>query len=1170
MLLWQQYTEHMAQNPEVINGALTALIEPQTRGRLLARGLARGMVWRDGVVPESAQEFSASLTPDLLDFGYGVLALALELRDANRNREINQRFNTDEPFRVAAEAIESAVRRGDPLDGDQGRHLVVSAAAFHLAGFAARSFSMLPIPALAKNLASHEKALGYVLRRDLSLLREHMVQWHADPSHSDDAMAGRLLDENDGFGPDDVAILVLTSSYYRGLGLADTGFLFGNREMFDRAVLTIQGVVASAAQIGNIPMWWVATLTLHLIRDLWDQSLFVRLPSSSSSGPPLPARWKELRRDFIAQLGTRRPPHIDLWPSQVGAAARAVDPNDDLVIALPTSAGKTRIAELCILRALADGKRTIYVTPLRALSAQVERVLARTFVPLGEAVTSLYGASGATVADTKTLASASIVVATPEKLDFALRQDPDVLNDVGLIVFDEGHMIGVGSREIRYEVLIQRLLRRGDAAGRRIVCLSAMFTPGDPYFKDFGDWLRSDAPGEPVNVQWRPTRQRLATLDWNSSSNTGMLSFLDGERPFVPRFVEQSEPKKLRKNPFPIGELEFCICAANAFARDGHTVLVYSPQKSQVEPAAREFRHMRDQGYLPNVKTPLAEHLTVANAIGREWLGEKHAAVRALEVGVGTHHGALPRPFLNAVEELLDARRLSVVVASPTLAQGIDLACSVLIFRSLKRYEGGQWVPISAAEFSNVVGRSGRAYVDLDGISVLPTFDAADRSQQHAVFAKLIKDSRGQRLLSGLAQLTWNLGHHLAQKLGAKPSDLLEYILNQRDLWDDTRLDAKETEDDEDEGEDGLEAQIANLDVALFSLIEPLDTDVSQVAAVLDEALKDSLWKRTLAREDESTRAIERELLHSRAEWLWRKSSEEQRKACFYSGLGRKPGLFLYEQLDALVDVLCTFQSAVAADDGDAAATAATALYAEVMKEPFFAVRMLPSKWEDALGDWIKGTAFSDILKGRKARDAHRTQVFVQEGIVFRLVWAAEAVRVQAIATGHARASELGDGPAFSLTYGVPSIPAAFLCQMGFSSRVGAVWVVRKLAASFSDMNGLRAWLRVHDALLSTRDFWQSDDLYALWRHASAPVGTEHPRPWNHTAYVSPVDWKGDRPAADSQVRIIAGNDTSATICATDLTPLGTAQFTFNPHGAALDGSVTAAGGLHISYFGRG
>jgi hypothetical protein len=219
-------------------------------------------------------------------------------------------------------------------------------------------------------------------------------------------VAARLLNTADSFGPEDAAVLALTTSYYRGLGLADTALLFGNRELFETALRVIGEVITSAAGIGNIPTWWVATLTSHLIRDLWDQSLFVRLPS----GPPLPTRWSELRRDFIAQLGTRRPPHIELWPSQLAAAARAVDPSDDLVIALPTSAGKTRIAELCILRALADAKRIIYVTPLRALSAQVERVLAKTFVPLGATVTSLYGASGTTIADTKTIVSASIVL----------------------------------------------------------------------------------------------------------------------------------------------------------------------------------------------------------------------------------------------------------------------------------------------------------------------------------------------------------------------------------------------------------------------------------------------------------------------------------------------------------------------------------------------------------------------------------------------------------------------------------------------------------------------------------------------------------------------------------------------------------------------------------------
>ena len=45
-------------------------------------------------------------------------------------------------------------------------------------------------------------------------------------------------------------------------------------------------------------------------------------------------------------------------------------------------------------------------------------------------------------------------MATPEKLDFALRNDPSLLDDVGLLVFDEGHMIGLNEREVRYEVRI--------------------------------------------------------------------------------------------------------------------------------------------------------------------------------------------------------------------------------------------------------------------------------------------------------------------------------------------------------------------------------------------------------------------------------------------------------------------------------------------------------------------------------------------------------------------------------------------------------------------------------------------------------------------------------------------------------------------------------------------
>jgi hypothetical protein len=434
-----------------------------------------------------------------------------------------------------------------------------------------------------------------------------------------------------------------------------------------------------------------------------------------------------------------------------------------------------------------------------------------------------------------------------------------------------------------------------------------------------------------------------------------------------------------------------------------------------------------------------------------------------------------------------------------------------------------------------------------------------------------LRNLRGKRLWSGLARLIFIISYRLASKFQTKQEDLLEYVLNQPDLWEDARLSAKENEDEEEDTEDGLEAQLANLDVALFSLIEPLDMDVSAVATTLDDVLSNSLWRRTLNRQKEPVQELEREMLRSRAEWLWRSSSAEQRKACFYSGLGRKPGVFLHDQIDALVEDLVAFQNAVSADDGDAAAGAAVSFHEKVIQEPFFGVRRLPEKHEDVLAEWVKGTAFAEILEGRSVKDGQRAQIFVQEGVIFRLVWAAEAVRVQAISMGHTRAGELGDGPAFALTYGVSSIPAALLCQIGFSSRVGAMWAVRALSAQFTDMNGLRLWLRQNNALLSDPDFWESEDLFRLWNQVSAPTNVELPRLWTHSNYTVPVEWKLKKsPVATTQVRIIPGNDRTGTICATDLTPLGVAQFGFDPHGAALDGSVKADGTIQVSYFGRG
>src|SRR3546814_5422826 len=97
---------------------------------------------------------------------------------------------------------------------------------------------------------------------------------------------------------------------------------------------------------------------------------------------------------------------------------------------------------IAALMTLSSARRVLIVTPLRALSAQTERSFRKTFAPLGFSVSSLYGASGLSAGDEDALRTREIIIATPEKLDFALRSDPSLIDDVGLIVLDEGHMIG--------------------------------------------------------------------------------------------------------------------------------------------------------------------------------------------------------------------------------------------------------------------------------------------------------------------------------------------------------------------------------------------------------------------------------------------------------------------------------------------------------------------------------------------------------------------------------------------------------------------------------------------------------------------------------------------------------------------------------------------------------
>jgi superfamily II DNA/RNA helicase len=1165
----------MPITPEAIEVAIEQATAAGFRGRLIARGQARAIIWRDGVLPPEAPDFAPQLTYDLHSYGYSLLGLGLRLREAEGDAT-----KARVAFEQAATAIEAVIAKGDLEAVDRDFHFVMAASAYHLAHFSARAYSLLAIVEGNDNFSPIERVLAQLMRRNVTDMRAAVLDFRASGSGSDAAIAQTIQNHLDQVEDDAIqddgntdflfesVDIALTDVFFAAMSLFLLALERGERPLLDRALTRLREGLAIASELNMLPQWWVHRIAIHLLSDLWSNTFHVVVPVQPLGG--IAPDWTGLRELFIALLHTRPRAEIDLWPSQIDAAARAVDQFDDLVVSLPTSAGKTRVAELCILRCLAGGKRVFFITPLRALSAQTEATLHRTFGPLGKTISALYGSIGASGYDEDAIRERNIVVATPEKLDFALRNDPTLLNDVGLLVFDEGHMIGLNEREVRYEVQIQRLLRRPDAHGRRIVCLSAILPDGDQ-LDDFAAWLRRDQPGGVIKNDWRPTRLRFGDVVW--ASPTARLNLRVGdERPWVRRFLSGAvpptwiKPKRRRTSMFPNDQRELCLATAWRLVDDGQTVLIFCPERRSVEPFADSIVDLHERGALRALLEADPAVLSTAITLGEEWLGQNSAILKCLRLGVALHHGALPTAYRKEVERLLRDNVLKVTISSPTLAQGLNLSATAVIMHSLHRY--GEVIKVS--EFKNVIGRAGRAYVDVEGVVLFPMFDNA--AKKRAKWETLISDLGAREMESGLVKLLMALLLRMHAKVGGEFNELVDYVINNAAAWNFPEIEDEKAKDRERALAD-WEQYVATLDTAILSLIGDNDVLENEVEVALDTILQSSLWQRRLQRQDDGKRTVLKASLVARSRLIWQQSTAVGRRGYFLAGLGLKAG----HELDAIAvdanSLLVEANGAVINGDADGAINAITALAERVFAFYPFTPDPIPDNWRDVLRTWLLGQPLVDIAAGQESD----TLQFIEGGLVYRLPWALEAIRVRAAANG----DTVGDLDipldAFELGYAVPAIEtgtlnmsAAILIQAGFNSRLAAIKAVTDTGATFVTGQGLRAWLLSEAVLvLSLQADWPTPDTRPIWTDFVQSFAPRENLAWSDRRYWANVDWLGLAPPPGTPVQIYHYAEQACVLSAEGAT-LGTVRGAISPRRAGLIRAQVAqdAGRIDITYLG--
>ena len=518
-----------------------------------------------------------------------------------------------------------------------------------------------------------------------------------------------------------------------GLSKACHFFLSGDRSSYNASVELLAETSAIFTSLGapllaNLAYGVRSVLPLMEKRSTWSQ-----LEGQS--------KYSEVWKRYFTLLARPLSRGVtELWPSQIKVLeANFLGSDEGAIVRLPTGSGKTRIAELAIIDTIEryPGSKCVFVAPYRALASEVERTLGSVLVDLGYRISSVVGSYESDEFEEFLLRTADVLIVTPEKLDLVLRVHPDISDQIKLVILDEVHVMDDSNRGVKYELLITRM-RRKLPEGRFLV-MSAVVP--DSTLKSFAIWL-AGSPDRSIWSNWRPTIQRRARFEWRGE--TGFIHFdHDEEIPelssFIPGALRQREfsyinPDTRRRNSRKYPKPEKGDTAAElayVFSERG-PVLVFCTQPNWVEGVCRNILNKSVQYRLSTLQ-PVHPHFastasTRSLELAKEWLGEEHIVTKALAQGIAPHHGRLPNVVREAIENDCRAGRYRVIVATNTLAQGVNLPVSTAVIHSTsRRDEEGQYTRISARDYWNIAGRAGRAGMETEGLTIHIVLDRQDR-----------------------------------------------------------------------------------------------------------------------------------------------------------------------------------------------------------------------------------------------------------------------------------------------------------------------------------------------------------------------------------------------------------------------------------------------------------
>merc|ERR1719233_1067363 len=392
--------------------------------------------------------------------------------------------------------------------------------------------------------------------------------------------------------------------------------------------------------------------------------------------------------------------------SQVFWLAYHTDQN--ILMGAPTGSGKTVCAELAVFRSLKkeEQRKIVYIAPLKALARERRIGWTKKFGSLklrrrtGEKFSfkgcSIVEMTGDRAPDRRAIEGADILITTPEKWDGVSRywNSRSYVRKVGLIIIDEIHLLGADRGPI-LEVIISRLrfVEARTDEKVRVVGLSTALANAE----DLGDWLGIERKG----IFNFPPSQRPIPCTVHIEGFSG--------KHYCPRMAKMNKPS---------------YQAIQRHAKETNT-LIFVSSRRQTRLTALDLITLSTQ------KTSTVRPFVNMDGVQLEWIVKKKVKDRnlahTLVFGIGLHHAGLHPSDKQLVEDLFTERKIRVLIATSTLAWGVNLPAHLVVVKGTEFYDPKlhRYVPFPITDLLQMIGRAGR-----------PGFDT------HAVAYVMVEESR--------------------------------------------------------------------------------------------------------------------------------------------------------------------------------------------------------------------------------------------------------------------------------------------------------------------------------------------------------------------------------------------------------------------------------------------